>query len=340
MMKILHILCTDRLSGAEAVHLGILSKLKDENEVVYASPDGPVREAVEGAGVRFISCDTDSVRVLKELYKSEKPDVVHAADPRMSFKCALARVPFISHLHCNCPWMKGINPNSVALAFAARRARAVVAVSESIPDEFIFRKTMKGKLTVLPNAVDAERVRRLAAEECGGEYDLVFTGRLEEIKRPTLFLEIFEKLKEQKPDATAVMIGDGAMRRDVEKYINDRRIGGGTLTGYDPNPYRYMARSKVMVVTSSSEGFGLVAVEAMALGVPVIAFPAGGVTKIADEGGFIAGTADEAVSEAYMLLSDAAEYGAVSRRALGASEKYTDTDGYIEKIKEIYAACK
>ena len=35
MMKILHILCTDRLSGAERVHLDILSKLKDENEVVF-----------------------------------------------------------------------------------------------------------------------------------------------------------------------------------------------------------------------------------------------------------------------------------------------------------------
>ncbi len=338
-MRILHVLGTDRLSGAERVHLDILSRLKSENEVYYASPDGDIRRDAEAAGVNFIPFDPENPANIKALVGKLSPDVVHASDPRMSFKCARAGVPFISHLHANCAWMGKICPNSAALAYAARRAEAVIAVSDSIPDSFVFRRAMKKRLYVLPNAVDKERVLALSAEEHEGNYDLVFVGRLSGVKRPLLFLEIFEKLKAVKPDATAAMVGDGELREDVEKYIAERGITGVTLFGFDPNPYRIMAQSRVMVVTSEYEGFGLVAVEAMTLGVPLVAFPAGGITGIAKAGGFISDTPDEAADIALALLRDGALYAEASRRASDASRRYTDIDGYIEKIKEIYRIC-
>ena len=338
-MRILHILGTDRMSGAERVHLDILNRLKDENEVYYASPDGDIMRDVKEAGVNFIPFDPESSSNIKALVRELSPDVVHASDPRMSFKCARAGVPFISHLHANCTWMGRVCPNSAALAYAAKRAEAVIAVSESIPDSFVFKRAMKKHLYVLPNAVDKERVLRLAEAEHEGVYDLVFVGRLSEVKRPLLFLKIYEKLKELKPDATAAMVGDGELRADVEKYIRERGITGVTLFGFDPNPYRIMARSRVMIVTSEYEGFGLVAVEAMTLGVPVIAFPSGGITEIAGAGGFISNTSDEAANLALALLRDGELYAKASRRAAEASHRYTDVDGYIEKIKEIYRTC-
>ena len=338
-MKILHILGTDRLSGAERVHLDILRRLKDENEVYYASPEGSIGRDVEEAGVNFIPLDPEEPRNIRALVKELSPDVVHAADPRMSFKCARAGAPFISHLHANCDWMGKICPNSVALAYAAKKAEAVIAVSRSIPDGFIFRRVMEKCLHVLPNTVDRERVLDLAAEEREGKYDLVFVGRLSDVKRPLLFLEIFEKIKKTKPDATAAIVGDGELRGDVEKYIADSGIDGVTLFGYDPNPYKIMARSRVMIVTSLYEGFGLVAVEAMTLGVPVIAFPTGGITQIASAGGYISNTPGEASEIALTLLSDGELYSEASSRASSASLRYTDVDGYIGKIKEIYASC-
>ena len=338
-MKILHILGTDQMSGAERVHLDILRRLKKDNEVFYASPDGSIRNDVEASGVTFVPLDPERPGNIRDIFRKLSPDVVHAADPRMSFKCARAGVPFISHLHANCTWMERICPNSAALAYAAKRAEALIAVSESIPDRFVFRRAMEGKLRVLPNTVDRERILSLSAADHDGEYDLVFVGRLSDVKRPLLFLEIFEELKAQKPDATAAVVGDGEMRGDVERYIMERMIGGVTLFGYDPNPYRIMARSRVMLVTSEYEGFGLVAVEAMTLGIPVVAFPAGGITEIARAGGFISNTAHEASSLALDLLRDDELYTDASRRADETSRRYTDVDGYVEKIKEIYEDC-
>lgn len=335
-MKILHILCTDRLSGAEIVHLGILRALKDDNEVIYASPDGPIREAVEEAGVRFIPCNTESIGEIKALCRRERPDVVHACDPRMSFKCALAGVHFISHIHNNGPWMKRRCPNSYALRFAAKRADAVITVSDSIESDFIFRKAFKGKLHVLPNTVDRARVLEMSAEEFGSNYDILFVGRLADPKRPLLFLKLAKELTELYPGLRAAMVGEGDMRAEVEKYIADNEIGNVDLLGFQSNPYKIMARSRVIVFTSYYEGFGLVAVEGMILAKPPVAYPVGGITEIARRGGFVCESHEKMKERILELLTDPEVYAEASHRAEEASYRYTDTEKYISEIYKIY----
>ena len=338
-MKILHILGTDRLSGAENVHLDILRALKDENEVIYASPDGPIREAVESAGVRFIPFDPESPKKIRALYDKESPDVVHAADPRMSFKCARAGIPFISQLHSNCPWMKKLSPNSVVLRYALKRAVAVIAVSQSIVDEFIFSNAVKDKIFVIPNTVSAKKIEQMASEPLDKSFDLVFVGRLTECKRPLMFVDIVERLSKKLPGIRAAMIGDGEMREETERRIEDKGLNNVELFGFDPNPYKYVSKSKICLVTSSVEGFGLVAVEAMTLGIPTLAYPVGGLSEIAEKGGDIFTSVEEASEKAYRLLTDKDVYAEASRKAVTASREWTDTDRYMEKIKKLYAAC-
>ncbi|MBQ7714943.1 MAG: glycosyltransferase [Clostridia bacterium] len=335
-MKILHFLVTDRLSGAERVHLDILKALKENNEVVYASPDGPIREAVEAEGVRFLPCNTDSIKEIKRLYSKERPNIVNACDPRMSFKCAAAGIPFVSHLHANCPWMSHRSILSYALRYAVKRADAVIAVSDEIADSFVFKKALGDKLFVLPNVVDAEKVIELAKEPCDGEYDLVFVGRLDEVKRPLVFLDVVSRLAERLPGIRAAIVGDGKLRADAEKRKDELGLTNVEIMGFDPNPYRIMARSKINVMTSSYEGFGLVAVEAAILSVPTLAFPSGGITKIASETGFVCLDTDEMVKRAEELLTDLSLYEKTAERAKSASFAHTDTISYIEKIEQIY----
>ena len=335
-MKILHILGTNILSGAENVHLDILKALKDANEVVYCSPDGPIRRHVEAAGVRFLPCDTEDPSVIRGLYEKEKPDVVHACDPRMSFKCARAGIPFVSMLHCNCPWMKKYSPNSFALRYAIKKSSAVIAVSQSIPDSYVFKKSFGNKLHVIPNAVYRDKVESMAKASFDGGFDVIYVGRLEPIKRPLLFLEVLERLEKKMPGVTAVMVGDGNLRGEVGDFIRSHGLHNITLTGFDSNPYRIMARSKVIVLTSEFEGFGLVAVEGMILSKPVAAFPAGGITEIAEKGGFVCADVSSMAETLERLLTDPDFYKASSERAALASYSYTDTDAYIAQIRDIY----
>ena len=338
-MKILHFLVTNELSGAENVVIDILNGLKSANEVYYVSPEGPIRSVVEENGINYIPCNTESISEIRRVYREIKPDIVHACDPRMSFKCALSGIPFIAHLHSNCGWMKKICPNSVALLFTAMRAKAVIAVSDSIAKEYVFRKALEKKLRVLENTVGREKVLKAAREPFDGKFDLIYVGRLSKEKEPIKFLETVKKVSAVLSGVSAAVVGDGEMRGEAERYIKQNALDNVTLFGFDRNPYKYIANSKINIVPSSVEGFGLVAVESMVLSKPVIAFPVGGLsTVVTDECGALCADTDGMASEAVRLLTDEKYYEDKSEGALRNSYRFTDFEKYIGRIKEIYAA--
>ncbi len=336
-MKILHFLVTDKYSGAENVQLSILEEMKDGNEVYYVSPDGPVREFVEKAGVRFVPANTESISEIKRIYREIKPDVVHACDPRMSFKCALAGIPFIAHLHCNKPWLKRPGINSIALLYAIMKAKYVITVSDSVEEEYIFRKAFGDKLRMIPNIVDREKTERMGAEEHSSEYDLVFVGRMNEQKRPLLFLELAALVQKEIPELKAVMLGEGELFDEVKEKKEKEKIDCVILQGFDPNPYKFINKSKLNVFTSHYEGFGLVAVESMILGKPVLAYAVGGLADIVtDESGYLCSSNEDMAEKIVKLLKDKELYEKLSSGAYKNSFRFTDKDGYMKKIKEVY----
>ncbi len=336
-MKILHFLVTDKLSGAENVMLSILKSMKDGNEVYYVSPDGPVRRFVEEAGVNFIAADTDSIPEIKRIYKEIKPDIVHACDPRMSFKCALAGIPFIAHLHNNCPWLRKFSPNSVALLYAVKKAKAVVTVSDSIEKEYIFRKAFKNKLYMIPNTVDRQRVETMAKEDFDRKYDIIFIGRMNEQKRPLLFLDFVKALTEKLPDVTAAMVGEGELFDEVKERIEKDNIKNVSLLGFNANPYKIIKNSKINVFTSYYEGFGLVAVESMILSKPVLGYAVGGLAGVIAPGsGYLCKDNSDMVEKAEKLLTDEELYSVMSEGAYKNSYRFTDTEGYMAGIKKLY----
>ena len=306
MKKVLHLIYSDIYSGAETVAVNIIKNLPPEWEGFYVSPDGDGIKQVAAMGVNTVSCDTHSVSAVRKLIREMKPDAVHAHDPHMSLIAALTGARFVSHLHCNCPWMASVCPNSLGLAYSCMKASRVFCVSPSIKEEYVFRALLKNKGEVLFNFVNANEVKKQAEEPVPETYDLCFTGRMTDIKRPDRFVDLVAELKKEKEDIKAIMIGDGDEREKTEKYAGELGVSDNIyFAGYDPNPYKYMKNSKIGVLTSSSEGFGLVAVEAMILGLPFLAFPTGGLTKIiSDENGKLCGDTAEMKEEVMRLLSE------------------------------------
>lgn len=336
-MKILHFLVTTALSGAEHVVVDILDALKEENEVYYVSPDGNIRESVEERGITFIPCDTEKISEIRRVYSEIKPDIVHACDPRMSFKCALAGIPFIAHFHSNCSWMRKLCPNSVALLFTAWRSEAVIAVSDIIEKEYVFSRFIKRKLHVIENAVKRDFVLARSSEEYPEKYDLIYVGRFSEEKGPIEFLEIARKVQKSIPNIKCAMVGEGEMTDDALEYIKKNSQKSVSLLGFQPNPYKIMANSKIIVMPSKVEGFGLVAVEGMILSKPIIAYKVGALPEIVGEdAGFLCDNSDGAAECAVELLTNGELYGEKSSGALRKSYKFTDSEKYIEKIKALY----
>ena len=95
-------------------------------------------------------------------------------------------------------------------------------------------------------------------------------GRLVHQKNFGLLVDAFSRIAPTVP-ARLVLLGEGPLKGSLLEQIARRKLSDrATILPADPNPWRYMARSKVLVVSSLSEGFGNVLVEAMAVGTPVV----------------------------------------------------------------------
>lgn len=122
-------------------------------------------------------------------------------------------------------------------------------------------------ISVIPNGVNLEAVRKAKPKRI--KNDVLFVGRLIKDKNVDILLEALALL-----DVTCIIIGDGPEKKRLEslaKKLNlEKRIRFIDFLPKDEEIYSYMKSSKLLAIPSTREGFGLVAVEANACGIPVL----------------------------------------------------------------------
>ena len=140
------------------------------------------------------------------------------------------------------------------------------------------------------------------------KYDICCVARLTEQKNPMKFLDVLYSIKKSKSDVKAVWVGEGSLEVEVKKRIYELGLADNVeMVGFQKNPYKYMACSKIFMLTSDWEGYGLVAFEALTLGLPCIVSNVGGLPKIVDDScGMLCNKAGDFVHEAIELLNDVA----------------------------------
>lgn len=130
---------------------------------------------------------------------------------------------------------------------------------------------------------------------------ILFIGRLEKRKGAKHLIKAFEILKKEKPDANLMIIGDGPLRRSLESYVQSHDIQDVDFLGFVDDEEKKLLLQKASVYTSPAlygESFGIVLVEAMALGTPIVAHSNPGYSWVLKETGRISLT-DVEDSESY-----------------------------------------
>lgn len=95
---------------------------------------------------------------IKNAINEIKPDILHCHDFTASLFASLVtkKIPIISHLHHNSPWLKKVNLKSIMYFFSVPRYSKVLAVSNSIFDDYVFSKRIKQKI-VIGNIVNIKK---------------------------------------------------------------------------------------------------------------------------------------------------------------------------------------
>lgn len=340
-MKVMHLLQSSKFSGAENVVCQIISLFTDDKEVemIYVCPDGPIRQELEKRKIKYVMLPTFSQKEINRAVKRIKPDFIHAHDFNASVRASMIRgVKVISHLHSNPSWLQKVCPQSIIYALRAYRFIKIIGVSSIIREEYIFHKAVDKKFQVISNVVDTNRVAALSQANSIDSFDLLYVGRLSEAKNPIAFLTIIKKLCDKGIGVTAKMIGVGPLENLCKSYIINNGLSDCVqMLGFQSNPYQYMLAAKIIVITSTYEGFGLVAVEAMSLNKLVIASRVGALIDILSGNCGITCTSIEDYCKAISFyLADEEKRTAIGRLAGKKSLKYANINEFQKQIKQVY----
>lgn len=151
----------------------------------------------------------------------------------------------------------------------------IVCVSKASMDAFVESTDRENGVEMHFNPIDSDAVRALAREKVDLPADkpiLCAVGRMAKEKGFERLIVIHKRLLEQGVDHRLVIVGDGPDREYIKRIVaavdaQDSVI----LAGYQSNPYPYMANSRFVVCSSFTEGLPVIAMEALCLGVPIVA---------------------------------------------------------------------
>lgn len=332
---------TDDYSGAEIVNFSIIDSLKDKYDFYWVSKEGNINNFLTEKKIKWIRINKLSVKEIKRIVLQYQPDILHATDFRASSICAIAhpKVPLIAHLHNNALWIRRLCLKSLIFLFAGLKSDAILTVSEAIEKEYIFSKYIKNKLHCVGNPVSRKKIIELAGnEKSEKKYDICCVARLTEAKNPILFLQIVSDMISYYPNIKAVWVGDGEYKNIVINMAKSFNILNNIdFVGFQKNPYSYMKKSKIFVLTSKWEGYGLAAFEALSLGLPCIVSGVGGLKQIVTSScGYICNIKSDYVFSIKELMENRSKYNELSKEAIIQSKKLDNINKYMDSIDSIY----
>src|SRR3989442_364922 len=164
-----------------------------------------------------------------------------------------------------------------------------IAVSEPAK-AFVNRYFPDFPLRVIPNGIDISvfhpghpPIRHLRDDRV----NILFVGRLEKRKGLGYLLRAYEFMKPRVPNTRLIVVGDGPLRNSVESYISRHRLPDVVMAGYVPDsvlPRYYCSADIFCAPATGAESFGIVLLEAMASGLPVVATEIDGYMSVLEPG--------------------------------------------------------
>src|SRR4030042_513255 len=202
---------------------------------------------------------------------------------------------------------KGILGKAVE-KLTTRLSHKSIAVSKRTEGDL---KRLGGKhIELIPDGADLSKIESIRPS--GKDSDIIFAGRLIKEKNVAILIKAVNLVKKQLPDINCLIIGDGPEEKNLKGLVQDLSLEENVhfkgRVGDDIEVFSYMKSSKVFVLPSVREGFGIVAVEANACGLPVVTVRhpqnAAGDLVTDGENGFICEVSEADITDKILMAMD------------------------------------
>ena len=257
-------------------------------------------------------------------------------------------VPVITTLHGTDITLVGKDPSfEPVISFCINASNAVTAVSESLKNDTLTHFDTTREIHVIPNfiapnlepsAASAEVRRKYA---CDGEMILSHVSNFRKVKRVEDVVLVFNKVRQVVP-SKLILAGDGPERHSLERLVRELGLGHDVIfLGKVRDTAHVLEISDVFLLPSETESFGLAALEAMAMGVPVISSNTGGIPEVNLHGisGYLSdvGDVDDMAENTLKLLTDKALLSLFKEQALKRAHDF-DLDKILPMYEELYVS--
>ena len=255
-------------------------------------------------------------------------------------------IPIITTLHGTDITLVGNNPfYKPAVTFSINKSDIVTCVSKSLMEDTREFFGIKREIKVIPNFIDIDKYARkhnlcqgnmLAQDD---EKIIVHVSNFRPLKRIIDVLKIFEKIN-QKIKSKLIMVGDGPDKKKAKDFLRKNNLKNKVIfLGKTSEVDEILCSSDLFLLPSEKESFGLAALEAMALKVPVISTNTGGLKELNINGnsGYTSdiGDIDSMAKNAIKILSDDSLEKKYRNQAFENAKKY-DIKTVIPLYEKIY----
>lgn len=295
--------------------------------------------------------ETELASKMVDVVKHEKLDLlhVHYAIPHASaafmatqiLKSQGILVPFITTLHGTDITLVGKDPSfEPVITFCLNESNAVTAVSESLKKDTLDHFGTKREIHVIPNFITHEpspnsSEHRRSCYATDEEKIFCHISNFRKVKRVKDVIKVF-KLVNDKIPSKLLLVGDGPERYSLEKLCRELDLCDRVVfIGKIQDTSHVLELADIFLLPSQTESFGLAALEAMAMRVPVISSNTGGIPEVNVHGvtGYLSevGDVEDMAKNALEILKDEATLLQFKQNAYDRSKVFD-----LEKILPMY----
>lgn len=296
-IKILHIVSTSQMSGAERLAYNIIKSLNTKFDFSIICGDGELAvKYKEVTGSVFIVKKRNYINKLIAYYKIIeflKPDIIHAHDNKASLigfivlNLSSSKPKLISHVHNMYPYLVNGGLYKIIDSIARPLYSANVFCGENVR-EFYMKHSISNKklknIFVVNNATDIEANLQYAEKEIiDAPFHNVRVGYVGRLVDQKGLMEFFIAIKEIGLDRNIgiSIIGSGSEENKLIDFVNKNLQSQNIkFLGFKNNPYAWIKCFDFLILPSKYEGLPVIVLEAMSLRIPVLAMDVGSMKEV------------------------------------------------------------
>lgn len=297
-MKVLHLISGGETGGSKNHLLSLLEQFPSDEVILGVMQEGLLSKEAEELGLQVVHFKQSSrydfsiIKKLSELIKKEKIDILHTHGPRANlfgyFVKRKASFIWISTIHSD-PSKDFIKGGVKGTIFTKINMVVLKRIDHFFAVSHRFKEMLEGfgipanKITVIYNGISFEvpEHKRMVRGDLGltdKDFVLTMVARLHPIKGHEVTFKALKEVIKTYPNVKLLLVGEGPMKQELMEMVERLNLQQNVMfEGFQKNIHGYLSLADVNVLTSYSESFPLVLLEAARAKTPIITSDVGGV---------------------------------------------------------------